>query len=423
MTVEEAWIQGVIGRNPDSEIQLAAFGLLYSLSVLIETPVIMLLATSNALSRDRQSFRILWRFMVAVALVVSAVAFVMAFTPLLDFYLGTLLNIPAHIVEAARPGMRIMVLWSGLIGYRRFHQGIVIRFGKTRHVGYGTLIRVFFSCGVSFSLGAITHLAGSVVGALALVLAVGAEAVYTYGISREDVSRLLNTTRPSHLPNLTYGAAIRFHIPLAITSLITFMIRPVIERGLASMPDATQSLAAWPVVFSIIMVLRSGGMAYQEVVISLNSNPQNHRVLTGFTLRLGFALSLIMALFVFTPTVHFYLISVLRVPPNLVGLILTGSQVAVLLPLLTTLQSHFRALLMLSNKTGPIYQAIVLGFVVTTAIVFGGIAVGMHGILAAALGLTIGQIIELLYLFALYRKQQAALSLHWQSFAVAPAAD
>ena len=63
MTFESLWIQGVIGRKPDAETQLAAFGLMFSLSVLIETPVIMLLATSNALSRDRQSFRTLWRFM------------------------------------------------------------------------------------------------------------------------------------------------------------------------------------------------------------------------------------------------------------------------------------------------------------------------------------------------------------------------
>ena len=71
MTFEGLWIQGVIGRKPDAETQLAAFGLMFSLSVLIETPVIMLLATSNALSRDRQSFRTLWRFMMAVNIFVN----------------------------------------------------------------------------------------------------------------------------------------------------------------------------------------------------------------------------------------------------------------------------------------------------------------------------------------------------------------
>ena len=137
-------IQSVISRKPDSETQLAAFGLVFSLSILIETPIIMLLATSNALSRDRQSFRLLWRFMMGLNVMITVVALLMAFTPLLDVYLGGALNIPAHIIEATRPGMKIMVLWGAFIGYRRFHQGVIIRFGNTRFVGYGTVVRVAF---------------------------------------------------------------------------------------------------------------------------------------------------------------------------------------------------------------------------------------------------------------------------------------
>ena len=114
MTAEGPLIQSVISRKPDSETQLAAFGLMFSLSILIETPVIMLLATGSALARNRQAFHVLWRFMMAVNLMVIGVAVLMAFTPLLDFYLDTLLNIPAHIIEATRPAMRIMILWGGL---------------------------------------------------------------------------------------------------------------------------------------------------------------------------------------------------------------------------------------------------------------------------------------------------------------------
>jgi hypothetical protein len=46
-------------------------------------------------------------------------------------------------------------------------------------------------------------------------------------------------------------------------------------------------------------------------------------------------------------------------------------------------------------------------------------AVGLHGILAASLGLTIRLTVELGYLYISYRRGHAALCLHWQS-AVAP---
>ena len=415
MTFEGLWIQGVIGRKPDAETQLAAFGLMFSLSVLVETPVIMLLATSNALSRDRESYRVLWRFMMGINLCVIAIAVLMAFTPLLDLYLGTLLNVPSHIIEATRPGMKIMILWGGFIGYRRFHQGIIIRAGRTRYVAYGTVLRALVSGVIALGLGAISLIAGAVIGAIALALAMTAETLYTHLISRPDVNRLLATRRNPARHALTQRDALRFHLPLAATSVITIMVGPVIERGLASMPDAAQSLAAWPVIFTLMLISRSGGIAYQEVVISLNDSEARHRLLRKFGLYLGLALSLIMTLFVFTPAILFYLRALLQVPAHLHALVLLGAQAGILLPLLTTLQSYLRALLMLSHRTGVIYQAIVLGFVLTAATVWGGIGLGLHGILAASLGLSIGMAIELAYLYGAYRRGHSALRLHWQS--------
>lgn len=417
MTFEGPWIQGVIARKPDSETQLAAFGLIFSLSVLIETPIIMLLATSNALSRNRQAFQVLWRFMMITNALVTVLALLMAFTPLLDIYLGNLLNIPQHIIEATRPGMQIMVLWSAFIGYRRFHQGIIIRYGNTKYVGYGTVIRVIISGGVAIGLGAITQIAGASIGALSLIFAVGAESIYTYFVSRKDVNHLLATPKQANQKLLTYRDALKFHVPLAATSIITLLIRPIIERGLASMPDATQALAAWPIIFSIMLVMRSGGMAFQEVVISMNQSEQHHQILKGFTLRLGFGLSMFMILFAFSPLITVYNNVILDVPENLRDLILMGTQAAIALPLLTTLQSYFRALHMLTDHTNIIYQAMIVGFIVTTVVVFGGIAFGLHGILAASLGLTIGQIIELFLLFFAYQKQGQAMTQYWQSIA------
>ena len=423
MTAEGLWIQGVISRKPDSETQLAAFGLMFSLSILIETPVIMLLATSSALSRDRQSFRVLWRFMMAINLLVTGVALLMAFTPLLDIYLGSLLHIPAHIIEATRPGMRVMVFWSSLIGYRRFHQGIIIRAGKTRYVGYGTLIRVGVSSGVAISLGALTQLAGAMTGALALVLAVFAEAIYTYLVSRVDVKRLLATARHRLSPALGYRAALRFHAPLAATSMVTLLIHPVIERGLASMPDATASLAAWPIIFTIMLVTRSGGMAFQEVVISLNDSAAHQRVLRAFTWRLGLTLSGLMTLFVFTPLIDVYSETIVQAPRHLRPLVLMGAQSAILLPLLTALQSYLRALLMLSRKTGAIYIAMIIGFLATALIAWAAIDARIHGILAASLALTLGMIIELAYLYAVLRRGTVALRAHWRSSMLPRTAD
>ena len=74
---------------------------------------------------------------------------------------------------------------------------------------------------------------------------------------------------------------------------------------------------------------------------------------------------------------------------------------------------------MLSHKTGRYTRRSSFGFVLTAAAVWGGIALGFHGILAASLGLSFGLTVELGYLYLAYRRGQAALRSHWQS-SVAP---
>src|SRR5512135_2752391 len=66
MALEPPAITAVIARLPYPEINLAAYGgLVYPLALIVESPIIMLLAASTALSVDLASYRKLWRFMMA----------------------------------------------------------------------------------------------------------------------------------------------------------------------------------------------------------------------------------------------------------------------------------------------------------------------------------------------------------------------
>ena len=48
----------------------------------------------------------------------------------------------AAIVDRARIGLMIMLPWTWSIAYRRFQQGVLIRFGHSRSVGAGTVLRL-----------------------------------------------------------------------------------------------------------------------------------------------------------------------------------------------------------------------------------------------------------------------------------------
>ncbi len=56
MTAEGPFVSTIINRLPDEVIMLAAQGIVVSLSVTIESPIIALLATSTAVVKDRASY-------------------------------------------------------------------------------------------------------------------------------------------------------------------------------------------------------------------------------------------------------------------------------------------------------------------------------------------------------------------------------
>jgi hypothetical protein len=418
MTFEHPWVQGVIARLPDAQLQLAAFGLILSLMILIETPIIMMLGTGAALGRNRQHYRLLWRYLMAVNALVTVVALAMGFTPLLDLYLGRIVGVEQRIIDAVRPGIQIMALWPAVIGYRRFHQGIMIRNGHTRPIGYGTVLRLGSSAGTAILIGMLTSMPGAAVGATAMLVSASVEMTYVIFVSRKDVQATLATElKPDEAP-LTYRTAFKFHFPLALTSVFTLLVRPVIERGLAATDDAEAALAAWAVVFSVLLIARSGSMAWQEGVIALSERPDSQDPLRRFTWTMGATLSALLALLAFTPLIDFYVGAALNIPENIQPLVVMGARVGVLIPIFTAFQSYYRGRLMHADRTTPIYGAMFLNFAATTAFMFGSVWLGSAGIVAAVLSMLVGFLAELALLVGVMGREAAPLRP-----ATAPAGD
>jgi len=117
MTLEGPMIQATIARLPDAKTMLAAAGIVISLEVTIESPVIMLLATSTALATSAQAYRVLGRYVLYLNLLMTGVAALIAFAdPVFYALIPGLMGIPLHIAEVARPALQIMTLWAAAIG-------------------------------------------------------------------------------------------------------------------------------------------------------------------------------------------------------------------------------------------------------------------------------------------------------------------
>jgi len=395
MALELPALSAIVARLPDPKINLAAYGgIVFPLVLIIEAPIIMLLAASTALSKDWNSYRKIRRFMHTTSAILTGMHILVVATPLYSFVVEKLIGSPAEIITPARVGLAIMLPWTWAIGYRRFNQGVLIRFGHSVTVGKGTFLRLLaniFVLSVGYLAGSIP---GIVVATAAVATGVVSEALYI-GIKVRPVLENQLKPLPELKPELSKKAFLQYYIPLALTSLITLLSQPLISSALSRMPRALDSLAVWPVLSGFLFMLRSVGIAFNEVVVTLIGKPNSYSNLRKFALFLVSLTSGLLLLITITPlsTIWFKYISAL--PTSLLALANTALWFSLLIPGANTLQSWYQGIILHSGKTRGIPEAVAIFLFVTITTYGIGISQKtMPGLYIGTLGFSLGMVFQ-----------------------------
>jgi len=368
MGAELPVLSAVVARLPDPEINLAAYGgIVFSLALIVESPVIMLLAASTALCKDWASYRLVRRFMMILGGTMTAIHMLLAFTPLYYVVVEKIIGVPAEIVEPGRIGLILMIPWTWSIAYRRFNQGIMIRFGHSQTVSVGTVIRLGADALV-LTVGYLNGtLPGIVVATLAVSTGVISEAVYA-GIAVKPVVRDELKHSPPVIPPLTSRAFLSFYIPLAMTSLIFLLAQPIGSAAISRMPRPLESLAVWPVVTGLVFMFRSLGVAYNEVVVALLELPRSYNNLRRFAIWLAGASSAALAVMAATPLSAFWFGMISALNPSLVAMARLGLWLALPLPVFAVFQSWYQGAILHSRRTRGVTEAVVIYLVVSAVL-------------------------------------------------------
>jgi len=181
MSLEGPAVSAIIARLPYPTINLAAYGgIVFPISLIIEAPIIMLLAASTTLSKDYASYQKLRHFMMLAGGSLTLLHILVAFTPVYYVVIVGIIGAPVEIVEPARYGLMIMTPWTWAIAYRRFNQGVLIRFGHSQTVAIGTGIRLTTDVIVLVSGFLIGSIPGVVIASAAIAAGVVSEACLLY---------------------------------------------------------------------------------------------------------------------------------------------------------------------------------------------------------------------------------------------------
>jgi len=411
MSLEGPAMSAIMARLPMPEINLAAYGgISFPIAFVISSPIAMLLAASVAWSKDWASYLKLRKFMLIVGASITGLYLLVALTPLYYVVAEHVISAPQEIIEPGRLGLILLLPFPFCVGFRRFQQGVMIRFGNSRAVTEVSMVRigteiVFLAAGLTYG-----RLPGIVVATAAQALGVLCETTYA-GLRVRPILRDQLKPAPIVEP-LMWGKFLRFYLPLVATTIILFTFQFIGSTAISRMPQALASLAAWPVCSGLIYLLQSFGVAYNEVVIALLDKPASVSSLRRFASFLVVGSILITLLFIVTPISTFWFRNVSSLPPHLVELALVGMWVLLPTPALSALQSWYQGSILHARRTRGITESVVIAlFTLMVALVAGVVYGKVIGLYVGASAFTLSYVGQVFWLWVRSRPVMRQLGM------------
>jgi hypothetical protein len=183
-------------------------------------------------------------------------------------------------------------------------------------------------------------------------------------------------------------------------------VQPIGSAALSRMPRAIDSLAVWPVVSGLVFLLRSVGMAFNEVVVALLDEPLSTLSLRRYTYYLAGLVTILLVFITVTPLASLWFSGVQGLSPELASLAIFGMWLALPIPGLNVFQSWYQGAIVVSRRTRGITEAVAL-FLITTIIFLWVGAAGSQiiGLYVGLAAFSIAMLIQTLWLW--YRARPA----------------
>jgi hypothetical protein len=397
MGFEQPALTAVAARLPDAALNLAAFGVTFAIALVIESPIIQMLAAATALTRDRRHYRLLMRFMHLLAGGLTVLHLLVGATPLYHFILSTLMAVPEPIIAPSRTAFLLMTPFAAAVGYRRLWQGVLIACGRTRIIPLTMFIRIG-ATGSFLTVGFLLRAPGAAVAALSMsagvIAGAAAAGVYAKRAVRDDIQE----DSGSRLPG--WRELLKFYVPLSLTSIILLASNPALTLGMTRSLFPFESLAVWPVINGFMFLFNSMAMSYQEAVIALlDRYPDSGRQLARFSVLIGTTLSLLLLTTALTSLRVLWFQGVSGLSNDL--LIYTRGPLffIAVIPLLLAVKSWLRGTYVRESKTRVLAQGTVLYTVTLLAVVMlVPVLMKPIGVMLAAFALLASHLVENLYL-------------------------
>lgn len=288
MSVSHSIINAGLARLENAVILLAGFSVAMVLHLFVASPSYQNHTITIAMVRGRKSLLSMTLFALLIAIWVSILLALLAFTPVGTFVLYQLIGVSQEVAKEARDTLGLLVFLPFITGMRGIFQGLVIRARRTGLVSFATGVRIGMLF-VYLWLGQFWF-EGIRIAAFALLCCVGTETL-VIGLIAWRIK--LPTTREKEK---SFADILRFGLPLAYSSGLQQAIPLLINAIISRLPDGTLALAAFGVVRGFLFLLAGPMRNLQQAYLTLVNEPGDAMQLVRFFIRVSLGMAVIVLL-------------------------------------------------------------------------------------------------------------------------------
>ncbi|MGJ3244329.1 MAG: MATE family efflux transporter [Opitutales bacterium] len=385
-----AWLAGKLGQNaillsyPDGDNELAVFSLASSILWPLIASVAFLPQASNVLVRSRQALGVFCRFVLIGCVLLTTPLVLFGWTPLGRIWIPMLFTVDAETVERVMSYLRWFTPILPLMAFNQVLGGILMqrkmtgRVTTARIADLGTMLLLLI-LGLKLGLPAIpvitvswvaSNLAGFVVTAAFWLRAGGTR------IWKPDTAGGEEEAGIDRLPveALTVGAVFGYYWPMALTSIMFALSRPIIfnlvtrlnPTGDPAGPDVDAIIAALTLAFTFAMLFQGIVNQFRNVSVTFDDDPVGVK---RFMVHATALLTGVMALMVATPVDTVFLRIVQQADGRVLTYALDTLWVLLLVPVTVAWRNWYHGRAMIERKTA------IMGF----AAVFRNLAIYLAG--------------------------------------------
>jgi hypothetical protein len=285
MSLSHSLINAALARLAQPVLTLAGFSIAIVLHLCLASPAYQNHTIAIALIHGRRSLFGVGLYVVAVALYVSVLLALVAYTPLGKLVFEQLIGVSPAISDEARSVLAILTFLPFFTGLRGLCQGIVIRARRTGLVSLATLIRILSLVG--FLLLGRHWFSGAAIGAFGLLACIVVETIFMVWFAWKTYTPCATEVEKS------LGAIFRYALPLSFSSAMQQTVPLMISAIISRLPDSAPALAAFGVIRGFIFLLSGPMRNLQQAYLTLIKGRDDYRTLVIFFQRVAIGMGLI----------------------------------------------------------------------------------------------------------------------------------